>query len=396
MAAFAAAGPGATPGAAAELPLGPRSLEERRVTTRLAPGLAWTRIARGTTARGPRWRLHVLAIDRSLLTGRVTAALSNGRIPGRERVSSIARRARAVAATNGGFFSPGGDPVGAVVGDGRMSSEPVNGRSAILIPRSRSARPEVARLRFRGSATVDGRTRMLDGVDRVRGRIPGCGGSGGDRPTQRPSTYLTCRDPSELIMFDRSFGSRTPAAAGGLEAVVRRGAVTAVRRGGSTRIPTSGYVLSGSGDAAGYLRAAARPGAPASVRADPAPGRRSEDYSAVVGVGPRLLRQGRVTLTAVVERFVPSFFAQRAPRTLAGVGAGGRLLLVTVDGRRPSWSAGLTLLEAARTMRALGAREAVNLDGGGSTTMAIRGKLVNRPSDPGGERPVGDALLVQP
>jgi exopolysaccharide biosynthesis protein len=71
-------------------------------------------------------------------------------------------------------------------------------------------------------------------------------------------------------------------------------------------------------------------------------------------------------------------------------------LLVTVDGRRPGWSAGVTLREGARVMRSLGARDALNLDGGGSTTMAVRGRTVNYPSDPTGERPVSDAIVVLP
>ena len=76
--------------------------------------------------------------------------------------------------------------------------------------------------------------------------------------------------------------------------------------------------------------------------------------------------------------------------------ADGSLLLVTVDGRRAGWSAGVTLPEAARLMRSLGARDALNLDGGGSTAMTVRGRVVNRPSDAGGERPVSDALVVLP
>jgi exopolysaccharide biosynthesis protein len=67
-----------------------------------------------------------------------------------------------------------------------------------------------------------------------------------------------------------------------------------------------------------------------------------------------------------------------------------------VDGRRPGWSAGMTLTEAARLMRSLGARDAVNLDGGGSTTMSVLGEVVSRPSDRSGERPVSDALSVIP
>ena len=114
----------------------------------------------------------------------------------------------------------------------------------------------------------------------------------------------------------------------------------------------------------------------------------------VVGGGPRLLRAGRVAVTAKAEGFAPpqapaffgTFVAARQPRTLAGVRADGTLLLVTVDGRRPGWSVGMTLPEAARLMRSLGARDALNLDGGGSTTMIVRGEVVNRPSDRGGER----------
>ena len=119
------------------------------------------------------------------------------------------------------------------------------------------------------------------------------------------------------------------------------------------------------------------------------------------GGGPRILRAGRVAVAARAEGFapVPSFFrsfvAGRQPRTLAGVRADGTLLLVTVDGRAPGWSAGMTLPEAARLMRSLGARDALNLDGGGSSTMTVRGEVVNRPSDRV-ERRVSDGLFVMP
>ena len=71
------------------------------------------------------------------------------------------------------------------------------------------------------------------------------------------------------------------------------------------------------------------------------------------------------------------------------------MLLVTVDGRAPGWSAGMTLPEAARLMRSLGARDALNLDGGGSSTMTVAGEVVNRPSDRV-ERAVSDGLFVMP
>ena len=94
--------------------------------------------------------------------------------------------------------------------------------------------------------------------------------------------------------------------------------------------------------------------------------------------------------------FFQAFVASRNPRTLAGVRPDGTLLLVTVDGRRRGWSAGVTLVEAARVMSYLGARDAINLDGGGSTTMTVGRRVVNRPSDRAGERPVSDALMALP
>ena len=80
---------------------------------------------------------------------------------------------------------------------------------------------------------------------------------------------------------------------------------------------------------------------------------------------------------------------------MAGVTAAGDILLVTVDGRQPGYSVGLSFPEEAAVMRALGAEEALNLDGGGSTTMVVGGQLLGRPSDATGERPIGDSLLIQ-
>jgi len=69
------------------------------------------------------------------------------------------------------------------------------------------------------------------------------------------------------------------------------------------------------------------------------------------------------------------------------------LYLLTVDGRSQK-SVGMTLVELADLMKRVGAWQAMNFDGGGSTTMVINGTLVNVPSDSAGERAVGNALMV--
>ena len=97
-----------------------------------------------------------------------------------------------------------------------------------------------------------------------------------------------------------------------------------------------------------------------------------------------------------VARTCGSYFCDRNPRTGVGVTADGTVLLVVVDGRSRD-SEGMTLVELGRTFVSLVAVEALNLDGGGSSVMWIKGNgVVSDPSDSSGERPVVNAMLVLP
>jgi hypothetical protein len=88
-------------------------------------------------------------------------------------------------------------------------------------------------------------------------------------------------------------------------------------------------------------------------------------------------------------------FFGRHSRTAVGVTGDGRLLLVVVDGRQPGYSRGMTLRELAELLRRLGAVQAMNLDGGGSSEMVVNGLTANRPSD-GRVRGIANALVVLP
>jgi len=180
--------------------------------------------------------------------------------------------------------------------------------------------------------------------------------------------------------------------------------VTALRAPGG-EIPRGGSVLAGTGDGAAWLRAHARPRARVRVRVRVRSGRRPLRLTRglqVVNGGPRLLRAGRLDISAFAEGFThpgdPSFYVsfgvRRNPRTIAGVTGRGHLLLVAADGHAPGYAVGLTFREEARVMRALGARDALNLDGGGSTTLALGTRQLTRPSDDTGERPIGDAIVL--
>jgi len=112
-----------------------------------------------------------------------------------------------------------------------------------------------------------------------------------------------------------------------------------------------------------------------------------------VGGGPVLVRSGGPVFRAQ-EAFTSSQLAPRNPRTGVGQLADGRVLMVVTDGRRPGYSVGMTNFELAQTMVRLGAVTGSAFDGGGSSSLAFDGKLLNRPSDRGGERPVSTALQL--
>ena len=164
-------------------------------------------------------------------------------------------------------------------------------------------------------------------------------------------------------------------------------------------------MLAGTGDGADWLRAHAVPTSRIETHelVSGEHGSPERGLAGIVNGGPRLLRRGHVDIPAYAEGchypedpgFLYRFGLRRNPRTLAGVRPDGRLLLVTIDGRAPGHSVGASFKESAAVLRSLGARDGVNLDGGGSTAMTVGQTLVTRPSDATGERPIGDAIVVR-
>jgi len=121
--------------------------------------------------------------------------------------------------------------------------------------------------------------------------------------------------------------------------------------------------------------------------------------SNIMTAGPMLLLRGATVPQHTEKRFVSG----RHNRTAIGLKPDGTVVLLVADGRCKGFAEGLTLTELTLVMRWLGCCDAVNLDGGGSSTMYVRGKgeggIVNHPSDNGrfdaqGQRPVANAILV--
>lgn len=372
----------------------------------------------GGYAEGP-WVVNVLTIDPRRYRGELSAALATDIVPGKETTSSIAARLDATAAINGGFYvvnetmGTPGDLAGISVLDGELISEAINGRPALVLPhrngRGASVDRVSTRLRVRAE---DGTRRPVDGLNRAPGLIFNCGGVD-DEPFDRPAHDYVCRDADEIIVVTPAFGATADAGAGFQVTLDRRGVVTARQdqRGGP--IPEDGALLQATGESAAWLSAHAPLDSRLRISQDLRDERgrrvRVTPRTDMVNGGPTLVQHGRVALHPVREGWSPEdiestdragfyngWYVRRNPRTAAGIRGDGTLLLVTVDGRQPGYSIGTSIRETARLMRHLGSQEAINLDGGGSTTMVVDDQLQGRPSDPEGERANGDALVLLP
>ena len=135
-----------------------------------------------------------------------------------------------------------------------------------------------------------------------------------------------------------------------------------------------------------------RPGQPDSIFDEQA------DYdlwnvAQAIGGGPMLISDGKLQVSTNSEVFFGTSIPDIHPRSAYGYRADGTLLLVVVDGRQQA-SRGVNLEELAVLMLDLGCVEALNMDGGGSTTLIVNGKLINRPLGSTGQREVMSALVI--
>jgi hypothetical protein len=342
----------------------------------LLPGVIYSRQVE-FTGHGP-VVINVISTPKPTGLYALKPVLSNNAILGRERVTSMQKRVSAeatVAGVNGDLFSwTDGHPTGGLIRGGILDSGPVDFRSTVGIDTDGVL--HVDRVRLAGTWQGSGQRRIL-GINEVP-------------------------RPNRTTLYTRAWGTRTPPENGGAQAIIEpfpatkpntplTGVVTQYVTGGNQPIPADGAVLVARGAQAGFLSSEAPVGANVTVLLTLTPP--WANVTEALGGGPVVVRDGKPVFRSL-EGFTTDQLAYRHPRTGVGQTADGRILLVAVDGRQPGYSTGLTNFELALTMMRLGCVTASALDAGGSTTMAFDGKLLNRPSDPGGERAVAEALTL--
>jgi hypothetical protein len=334
-------------------------------SSEVAPGVTLRERRFFKNGEGP-FTMHTLEFDPKDKRVNLVPARASDKPIGKETVSSMASRYGATAAINAGYFFVMGPYAGGSMGVYQWNGTHVasgGGRTALQVCREEGfvEHLEMSPVDFRGTVTAGPDSILLRGMNRPR-------------------------EADDLVVYTPGVGERTLAPAGGFEVALddRERVVSA---GESVAIPRLGSALSAAGSMADWLRAHSRLGTELKVEIQL--GGTLCEADDVVGAGPKLVIGGKANV--VSEGFAHE--KVRHPRTAIARTQHGTILFVTLDGRQAT-SVGMTLEELATELVSLGAEEAMNLDGGGSTTMWAAGRVRNSPSDRTGERAVGDALLL--
>jgi hypothetical protein len=350
----------------------------------VGPGIIHHHVYRSA---GP-WHIQVLEINRadSLIQFETVKAMD--RLAAREQTSSMAGRSdheqhRVVGAINGDFYDGNGIPIGAQVLNGLLLKLPYP-RSVFGLTGHKI--PFINIVSFNGKIlSADGSEAIINGINESR-------------------------DENELILYNKYFGTTTGTDYWGTELVVKflfspeavndtffiqmisKDSILAAGHGNNS-IPADGVVISGHGLVSDYLNAHLFAGDTAGIILNLPP--LTDPVTELIGAMPRLIRDGIVSVEWQQEGIYESFVTTRHPRTAVGYNQDfSKIYLITVDGRQPDFSVGMSLYELADYMLEWGIYQGVNLDGGGSTTMVVRGEVVNSPSDATGERAVSNGLMI--
>lgn len=324
------------------------------------------------------WSINIVRISRtnSLLELRTTLAGGNsiGLATLSEHVARMPRKGgRPIAAINGDYFIRdgifSGDPESLQILDGELVSAP-NGKSSFWI--DPAGNPHITNVVSKLEVTWPDGTTMPIGLNEAR-------------PDDKPVLYTS-----------RTRGSTH--ASGGVELVLERwdsspwlplasgetydARVAAVRDKGDSPIPPAdGMVLSVP---PGLARRTGNAAVGARIKISTATIPDLRGVQTAIGGGPALLRGGKLAPFRSE--------AVRHPRSAVGWSR-DFIYFVQVDGRQRDLSVGMTLQELADKLQKLGCEEALNLDGGGSSTMWMAGQIINSPCE-GAERPMGNALVL--
>ena len=288
----------------------------------------------------------------------VKPAIASVTLPNKRTVRNIAQRTNSIVAINGGFFKPQtGVPLGTLMIDKKIYTGPIYDRVALGIFKDGY---DVGRVQLDGKIIGNNQEIKIDNINQPR----------------MLSSYI--------LAYTRDWGKYAPVSPQyGVQLQIVGNKITAASAN-PLSIPENGYVLVGPKSKLGKLFGADY--VDVEIKTNP----KWENVQHIISGGPYLLKDNQIFIDMTAQKL--QSIGGRNPRTAIGYTEDNNLVLVAVDGREGS-SVGLTLVELAKLMKTLGCTNAINLDGGGSTVMYIKGQIVNHPHQSGGIA-LSNALVI--
>ena len=289
----------------------------------------------------------------------IEPAIASGTLASKSKISNIANRENAIVAINGGYFKPQtGVPLGTLMINKKVYTGPIYDRVAMGIFDNGF---DMARVQLRAQVETNKGGLKIDNINQPR----------------MLSTHT--------IVYTPDWGEYSPPCPKyGLQIVVENGKATRISYG-ANRIPQNGFVIVGAEKNLNSIKDAKR--YKLNIKINP----EWKDVNHIISGGPYLIKNGDIYVDMTAQKL--GSIGGRNPRTAIGYTRDNHLIMLTADGREGA-SIGLTLVELATLMKELGCVNAMNLDGGGSTVMYVKGQVVNKPAVQGGI-PLSHTLTVR-
>lgn len=295
-------------------------------------------------------RLNVIEADLNVNPKlRVEPVLASTTLSRKASITAMAKRNNSLVAVNGAFFLPQtGCPLGTMMVNKKLYTGPVFNRVAMGIFDNGFA---MDRVKLNATIKSGWNTIKLDNINQPRMSI------------------------AYTIAYTPDWGQLSPTTPkNGVQIVVSNNNITSITKS-RVQIPKDGYVIVGPASVLGSLKVKEKISLDIKTLPD------WENVNHIISGGPYLVKDGKVYVDIQDQKLLA--IGGRNPRTAIGYTKDNHFIIVTADGREGS-SIGLTLKELAYYMQKIGCVNAMNLDGGGSTVMYVKGYITNKPPVKGG------------
>lgn len=279
----------------------------------------------------------------------VEPAIASETLASRNKISNIAGRDNAIVAINGGYFKPQtGVPLGTLMINKKVYTGPIYDRVAMGIFDNGF---EMARVQLKANVVTNKGGLKIDNINQPR--------------------MLS----TNTIVYTPDWGEYSPPSPKYGKQLVISGGKLVKTSYGRSQIPKDGFVIVGPQKSLDTIANARK--FKLDIKINP----EWKDVNHIISGGPYLVKNGDIYVDMTAQKLAS--IGGRNPRTAIGYTKDNSLIMLTADGREGA-SIGLTLVELANLMKELGCVNAMNLDGGGSTVMYVKGKIVNKPAVQGG------------